>query len=193
MPGVIRLEAARQIGSRAHVVFVTAFDQYAVEAFERGAIDYVLKPFNEERLATTVGRLKQRLAGAPPSLDALVEQLAERLGGGRQPEHLRWIKASVGSAGPADTRRGGALLPVRREVHARGHLRGRGAHPQAHPRAARRARSRALLADPPRDHRQRRPHRRREPRLEGPGRAEPARPPQTLTVSRAFTHLFKQM
>ena len=54
MPGVNGLEAARRIGSRAHIVFVTAFDQYAVEAFERGAIDYVLKPFNEERLATTV-------------------------------------------------------------------------------------------------------------------------------------------
>ena len=78
------------------VVFVTAFDQYAVEAFERGAIDYVLKPFNEERLATTVARLKERLGGDPPSLDALVEQLAGRLGGNR-PEHLRWIKASVGS------------------------------------------------------------------------------------------------
>src|SRR5688572_29421069 len=97
MPGVNGLEAARRIGSRAHIVFVTAFDQYAVEAFERGAIDYVLKPFNEERLAHTVARLKDRLSGAPPSLDALVEQLAERLGGGRQTEHLRWIKASVGS------------------------------------------------------------------------------------------------
>src|SRR5258706_15807277 len=75
MPGVNGLEAARQIGCRAHIVFVTAYDQYAVEAFERGAIDYVLKPFNEERLATTVGRLKQRLAGAPPSLDSLVQQL----------------------------------------------------------------------------------------------------------------------
>jgi DNA-binding LytR/AlgR family response regulator len=97
MPGVNGLEAARRIGARAHIVFVTAFDQYAVEAFERGAIDYVLKPFNEERLGMTVARLKERLAGAPPQLDDLVEQLAERLGGARQPEHLRWIKASVGS------------------------------------------------------------------------------------------------
>ena len=96
MPGVNGLEAARRIGPRAHVVFVTAFDQYAVEAFERGAVDYVLKPFNEERLATTVARLKDRMGAAPPSLDSLVEQLAERLGGGRQAEHLRWIKASVG-------------------------------------------------------------------------------------------------
>jgi DNA-binding LytR/AlgR family response regulator len=97
MPGVNGLEAARRIGARAHIVFVTAFDQYAVEAFERGAIDYVLKPFNEERLTTTVARLKARLGGEPPALDALVEQLAERLGGSRQAEHLRWIKASVGS------------------------------------------------------------------------------------------------
>src|SRR3982750_4908844 len=61
MPGVNGLEAARLIGARAHVVFVTAFDQYAVEAFEQGAVDYVLKPFNEERLAITVDRLKARL------------------------------------------------------------------------------------------------------------------------------------
>jgi DNA-binding LytR/AlgR family response regulator len=91
------LEAARAIGSRAHVVFVTAFDQYAVEAFERGAIDYVLKPFNDERLALTVERLKERLARPPADLDALVEQLASRLGG-KSPERLRWVKASVGSS-----------------------------------------------------------------------------------------------
>ena len=96
MPGVNGIEAARAIGSRAHVVFVTAFDQYAVEAVERGAIDYVLKPFNEERLATTVERLKERLHARPAPLEALVEQLAGRLGA-RPSEHLRWIKASVGS------------------------------------------------------------------------------------------------
>ena len=95
MPGVNGLEAAREIGNRAHVVFVTAYDQYAVEAFERGAIDYVLKPFDESRLALTVERLKARLADAPPSLDSLMEQLADRLGP-RPAEHLRWIKASVG-------------------------------------------------------------------------------------------------
>jgi DNA-binding LytR/AlgR family response regulator len=97
MPGVNGLEAARQIGSRAHIVFVTAYDQHAVEAFERGAIDYVLKPFNEERLAITVERLKARLSGPPPTIDALVEHLAERLGGAKQAEHLKWIRASVGS------------------------------------------------------------------------------------------------
>jgi len=96
MPGVNGLEAARAVAGRAHVVFVTAFDQYAVEAFERGAIDYVLKPFNEERLGVTVERLRERMETKPPSVDALVEQLAGRLGA-RPAEHLRWIKASVGS------------------------------------------------------------------------------------------------
>src|SRR6201999_161993 len=68
MPGVNGLEAARTLAGRAHVVFVTAFDQYAVEAFERGAIDYVLKPFNEERLGLTCTRLKERLTERPPKL-----------------------------------------------------------------------------------------------------------------------------
>ena len=98
MPGVNGLEAARAIGNRAHVVFVTAYDQHAVEAFERGAIDYVLKPFNDERLGLTVERLKERLAEPPSaSLDSLVEQLAGRLGA-RPAERLRWVKASVGSS-----------------------------------------------------------------------------------------------
>ena len=96
MPGVNGIEAAHAIAGRAHVVLVTAFDQYAVEAFERGAIDYVLKPFNEERLAVTIGRLKERLEAKPVPLDALVEQLAGRLGA-KGADHLRWIKASVGS------------------------------------------------------------------------------------------------
>ena len=97
MPGVNGIEAARAIGRRAHIVFVTAFDQYAVEAFERGAIDYVLKPFNEARLALTVERLKERMAGAPASLEAIVTELAARLAPGSV-EHLKWIKASVGTS-----------------------------------------------------------------------------------------------
>jgi len=97
MPGVNGLEAARAIGARAHVVFVTAYDEYAVQAFERGAVDYVLKPFDERRLAITVERLKERLGAKPPALDALVESLAARLAP-HGPERLRWIKASVGSS-----------------------------------------------------------------------------------------------
>jgi DNA-binding LytR/AlgR family response regulator len=104
MPGLNGLEAARHIGKRAHIVFVTAFDQYAVEAFERGAIDYVLKPFDEARLAETVARLKERIkdvgsggsAGyANPALDEILGRLSERLAS--EPRHLQWIKASVGS------------------------------------------------------------------------------------------------
>ena len=96
MPGVNGLEAARIIGPRAHVVFVTAYDEYAVEAFERGAIDYVLKPFDESRLEITVDRLKERVAAAePPPIEALVESLAQRITP-RSPQYLRWIKASVG-------------------------------------------------------------------------------------------------
>jgi DNA-binding LytR/AlgR family response regulator len=97
MPGVSGLEAARAVAGRAHIVFVTAYDEHAIEAFERGAIDYVLKPFNEQRLQLTVERLRDRVSAGPQtSLDALVEQLAGRLGA-RPNEHLRWIKASVGS------------------------------------------------------------------------------------------------
>ena len=96
MPGVNGLEAARIIGPRAHVVFVTAYDEYAVEAFERGAIDYVLKPFDESRLEITVDRLKERVSAAePPPIEALVESLAQRITP-RSPQYLRWIKASVG-------------------------------------------------------------------------------------------------
>ena len=76
-------------------MFVTAFDQYAVEAFERGAIDYVLKPFNEERLAVTVERLKERLGRGPPSLERW-SSTSPRASAARRADHLRWIKASVG-------------------------------------------------------------------------------------------------
>jgi DNA-binding LytR/AlgR family response regulator len=103
MPGLTGLEAARRIGKRSRIVFVTAFDQYAVDAFEQGAIDYVLKPFEEARLAETVARLKERLAEPAPRataeddpLDAILARLAARMApAGRQ--YLRWIKASVGS------------------------------------------------------------------------------------------------
>ena len=96
MPGVNGLEAARTIGCRAHVVFVTAFDQYAVEAFEQGAVDYVLKPFDEERLLITVERLKARVGSRPPQIEELMQRLSSQLAP-RATDHLRWIKASVGS------------------------------------------------------------------------------------------------
>lgn len=106
MPGVNGIEAARSIGRRAHVVFVTAYEQYAVQAFEQGAVDYLVKPFNEARLADTVQRLRQRLDRPAPELSALLDQLAaavrERAAPAgaavpAAPRWLQWIKASVGS------------------------------------------------------------------------------------------------
>ncbi len=92
MPGLSGIEVAQQVSGRCHVAFVTAFDDYAVQAFEQGAIDYVLKPLSMPRLATAVARLKQRLDGAPARLDGLLERLAEP----RENGHLRWITASQG-------------------------------------------------------------------------------------------------
>jgi DNA-binding LytR/AlgR family response regulator len=95
MPGATGLEVARQANGRVHVVFVTAYDQHAVAAFEQGAVDYVLKPVSVARLFTAVSRLKQRLGTPPAKLDTALNQLGSPLPAtGRQP--LRWINASVG-------------------------------------------------------------------------------------------------
>jgi DNA-binding LytR/AlgR family response regulator len=98
MPGLSGVEAGRHIGRRAHLVFVTAFDQYAVQAFEHGAIDYLVKPVEPMRLADTVGRLRERLLKAQPALDAaaLIGQLAAHLRKDGTPATLQWIRASVG-------------------------------------------------------------------------------------------------
>lgn len=99
MPGVSGVEAARQIGNRAHLVFVTAFEQYALQAFEQGALDYLVKPVDAARLATTVARLQARLQAAapPPVTEELLRQLAARLqAGSTAPAPLRWLRASVG-------------------------------------------------------------------------------------------------
>src|SRR5689334_19909624 len=96
MPGVTGIEAARYIGRRAHLVFVTAFDQYAVQAFSQGVLDYLVKPVEPERLAETVARLQERLRAAQPALntEALLQQLAT-LQRGTAPAPLRWLRASV--------------------------------------------------------------------------------------------------
>ncbi|MDB6164811.1 MAG: Transcriptional regulator protein [Xanthomonadaceae bacterium] len=100
MPGLSGVEAARTIGRRAHLVFVTAYDQYAVQAFAHGALDYLVKPVEPERLADTVARLQERLriAGPVPDIDALLEQLATQLQKKAGIAPLRWIRASVGQA-----------------------------------------------------------------------------------------------
>jgi len=102
MPGMNGIDAARCIGHRANIVFVTAYDKYAVEAFNQRAIDYVMKPIVADRLAETVKRLKERLgapgASSPAGLDETLERVAaalrERLA---PPQRLKWIRASVGA------------------------------------------------------------------------------------------------
>lgn len=102
MPEMTGVEVAKRLAAnhdlRCHLVFVTAFDHYAVEAFDTNAVDYVLKPYTDERLQAAVNRLKDRLSMVPaPSqdLDALVTRLSARLKPDAQ--RLTWIKASVGS------------------------------------------------------------------------------------------------
>jgi DNA-binding LytR/AlgR family response regulator len=124
MPGATGVEAARQIAQlpppesadgeesdddvlMPEIVFITAYDQYAVEAFEQGVADYVLKPAERDRLALTVARIRQRLAArrdasidAPPGphLQSLLHQLSARLSPGQQPQYLQWIQATVGQS-----------------------------------------------------------------------------------------------
>ncbi len=95
MPGATGLEVARQVSGRSRVVFVTAYDEHAVAAFEQGAIDYVLKPISAARLFTTVTRLKERLGSPPPRLDPVLTAAART----NAPKNfLRWINASVGQS-----------------------------------------------------------------------------------------------
>ncbi len=102
MPGLTGLEvaaAAAQASPRTQVVFVTAYDQYAIDAFDRGAIDYLLKPIAPERLVATIERLKQRMASGTTDMEALGEAL-QRLGASlpRNPSRppLTWLTASSG-------------------------------------------------------------------------------------------------
>ena len=95
MPGLSGLEVAERIGKSAHVVFVTAYDQYAVDAFDSGAVDYLLKPVQAERLDKALTRLRQRLAAPPADMGDLLRHLRSTLPG-RAPERLKWIKASAG-------------------------------------------------------------------------------------------------
>ncbi|MBN8504316.1 MAG: response regulator transcription factor [Burkholderiales bacterium] len=119
MPGLTGVEAAKQIAQLEEtedwrlpeIVFITAYDQYAVEAFEQGVADYVLKPAERERLQLTAERLRKRLAARrggddPGSAEAAgeravpIQQLLHRLSalqsGGQAPRYLEWIQASVG-------------------------------------------------------------------------------------------------
>lgn len=95
MPLQSGLDVARRLGSRCHVVFVTAYDEYAIAAFEEGAVDYVLKPVTAERIARVIERVKARLASPPIDLAALLAKLADR---DESAAPLKWIRASLGNA-----------------------------------------------------------------------------------------------
>ena len=102
MPGATGIDVARQVNGRAHVVFVTAYDQYAIAAFDQGAVDYLLKPLAGARLFTAISRLKARLGqGIPPApLGNVLDELVARPSASAAPSAarapLRWINASVG-------------------------------------------------------------------------------------------------
>jgi DNA-binding LytR/AlgR family response regulator len=97
MPGVSGLEVARAASSQAHVIFTTAYDEYAVTAFDEGVIDYLLKPIRRERLARTIERLKQRIdTVAPPGIDTLIDALQDRLGSRSPARTIRWITGNTG-------------------------------------------------------------------------------------------------
>ena len=96
MPGLSGMEVAKRIAGLCRIVFVTAFNQYAVEAFEREAVDYLLKPISKDRLIQTVQRLKNQLSSStepPAGLTEVVEQVLSKLSGRGEANFLRWIKA----------------------------------------------------------------------------------------------------
>ena len=95
MPGLTGMDVASKIAGICRTVFITAFDQYAVEAFEREAVDYLLKPVSKERLTQTIGRLKNQLDASPEppeQLAEVVEQLLSKLPSRGGPGFLRWIR-----------------------------------------------------------------------------------------------------
>ena len=108
MPGKSGIEAARQLSQQAQVVFVTAYDEYAIEAFKQGAMDYLLKPVDVERLSMTCERLRQRLdkksnptstnaaASNADQIEVMLKKIMLHSQGGK-PDYLCWIQASVGA------------------------------------------------------------------------------------------------
>jgi DNA-binding LytR/AlgR family response regulator len=94
MPEMSGLEVAQHASGRAHVVFITAYDQYALQAFERGALDYLQKPISAERLTMTVARVKERLRLPPADLHGVAELLRNLAP--REPQYLKWLTVPRG-------------------------------------------------------------------------------------------------
>jgi len=94
MPGINGLEVARVASGKSHVVFVTAYNEHAVAAFEQGAVDYVMKPFTTARLATAIGRVRERLVTRPARLDGLIDTIARTA---PPKKYLHWLNVSQGA------------------------------------------------------------------------------------------------
>jgi DNA-binding LytR/AlgR family response regulator len=99
MPEMDGIAAAQALAGLVHVVFVTAYDEYAIRAFEEGAVDYLLKPADPERVALACQRLRERLRKEPDPMRELLAELSQKLAGGavKPREYLRWVQASVGA------------------------------------------------------------------------------------------------
>ena len=89
MPGRNGLEVARHASGKAHVVFITAYDAYALEAFEEGALDYILKPISAERMKVTIARLQERLREPPADLTNLADLLKKVVN--PETRYLKWL------------------------------------------------------------------------------------------------------
>ena len=98
MPGRSGLEVAHSAPSDCRVVFVTAYDEHAVQAFEQAAADYLLKPVSDERLMKCFARLRQQAARAPVESGDLLTRLQHLLAGPVKPQPLRWLRAQVGQS-----------------------------------------------------------------------------------------------
>jgi DNA-binding LytR/AlgR family response regulator len=95
MPGLTGLEVARAASGRAHIVFVTAYDEHALAAFDEGAIDYVMKPVGAARLVAACQRVRKRLGSPPATVDVALSRLAACEVPART--YLRWVNVSRGS------------------------------------------------------------------------------------------------
>jgi len=101
MPGLTGIEVARQISQQCTIVFITAYDQYAIEAFENDALDYILKPVSKERLLTSIERCRRRFADhtrEQPDLGPLLEHLEKKLLKEKTSPFLQWIRAQQGNS-----------------------------------------------------------------------------------------------
>jgi DNA-binding LytR/AlgR family response regulator len=146
MPLISGIDVARMLPSSTRVVFVTAYDEYAVRAFEAGAADYLIKPIEPARLSATVDRLKASLHQASiksRDMEAFLAELSAKIRP-EQPKFLEWIRASVGQA---HSRRRYPLLSFLRKIYPCCHFNDRSLDTAIYLRPPRRARAQSIRTD----------------------------------------------